>query len=235
MSNFVSLLLERRVTEAVQAAASVAPLGNAREFVASQASERAYALFRYSLEERMEALREAGVCMQIGGEHSAIIDEQRKKLINVIALLKAVSELSPDSSMSARDWQILGRATGYCGLLSRCSTQIYPTLARQNSLVMQIPKLSLLIHRDLNYLGPQGPLETEGVFDAVVFKDFAIKKTRGVEDWLTGIVRLASDTKDRKVVDACVQAVEADDINIVLNEVKKAELRLVLDRALKRL
>ena len=229
--SFVSLLLERRVAEAVQAAAAVAPQGRAREFVAAQASERAYALFRFSVEERMEALRQAGVCMQ-GGECGELVEEQRTKLVHVVALLKAVEELGP---MTARDWQILGRATGYCGLLSRCSTQVFPQLTRHNALVMQVPKLSLLIHRDLNSLGPQGPLESEGVFDAAVFRDYAAKKTRGVDDWFTGIVRLASDTKDRQIVQACVQALNLDRLDVVLSEAKKAELTSVLNRAINRL
>jgi hypothetical protein len=181
-SSYLTLLLERRVAEALKAAESIAP-GRALEFVTRQASERAYAMFKYSLDERMEALRLAGELMSCQQrDHKTadrtFVNEHRIKLVNVVSLLRCVEELNV-TEMSARDWQILGRATGYCGLLSHCSTDIYPYLSSYSSLVLQIPKLSLLIHRDLTALGPAGPLESDA--EISVRRNFQVSRLREAE------------------------------------------------------
>jgi hypothetical protein len=239
MTSYLSLLLQRRLAEALKAAEAVAPAGKTREFVASQASERAYTSFRFSVEERMEALRQTSVRMQSvtanrHDEDADLIEEQRKKMVDVVALLRGLAELD-NQMMSARDWQILGRASGYCGLLSRCSTEIYPQLTRFPALVLQIPKLSLVIHRDLTPIGPSGPLENDGLYDAGVFREFAMKKIRGVDDWFTGIVRLVSDTKDKKLMTECIEALNTDEIDRIFSARKKSELISILNRVLNRL
>jgi hypothetical protein len=66
------------------------------------------------------------------------------------------------------------------------------------------------------------------------FRDYAKRKERGVDEWLSGIVRLTSDTKSRSLLEECVRAVNEDDVDKVLSGKKKADLLAILDRAKKR-
>ena len=195
--SFVQHLYKRDLKGAIEAAAGIAYQLNLspEELVARQASERAYALFRFSYEERQEKLRSAGNLLfpQQANLPFEDFEEDCEKMRKCVFLLRASLKLQPEF---ARDLQILSRAVSYRVLLCRSSINLFhPTIKLTSA--AKAAQLSLILQQRIVPLGPKGPLEFPSErFDLEIFRRELEAKDKAVRDYWNLLTRLILDSKD---------------------------------------
>ena len=189
--SFLQSLLSRNIPAALEAANAAAKKSSlpVEVFVARQASERAYLIFKTSVIERAEALTIAGEVIfgkpkKFPGRD--VFKTEHDRMVATESLLHAAKILG-NSMNPTRDYQIAGRACGYRLLLSPAATELYPFMTSIPG--FRAAELSMLLNLEISTLGPRGPLEDEAEGKEDEFQKWSEKRQKIVHDWELRLVK----------------------------------------------